>query len=186
MNEIWKDIKNFEDYQISNLGQIKCKRKLVIDKNGNKRIRKEKIKKCYIDRYGYLCTTLWYNKVNSKHFLVHRLVAKAFIPNPDNLPCINHKDENKLNNCVDNLEWCTIKYNNNYGTRKQKACEKQKEISKKRNYNFEKNPNSKLTNKQRIEIKRKYDLGITKTKLQKEYNVGRSCIDTALKFEGGE
>lgn len=47
----------------------------------------------------------------------HIWIAKAFIPNPDNLPCVNHKDENKLNNCADNLEWCTYKYNSNYGTR---------------------------------------------------------------------
>lgn len=56
----------------------------------------------------------------SKHFQVHRLVAQAYIPNPDNLPCVNHKDENKLNNCVNNLEWCTVAYNNNYGTRNKK------------------------------------------------------------------
>ena len=56
-----------------------------------------------------------------KSELVHRLVAKAFIPNPDNLPCINHKDEDKLNNCVDNLEWCDHKYNDNYGTRNKRV-----------------------------------------------------------------
>lgn len=62
--------------------------------------------------YGYL-----YFQNNKKYTLSHRFVAECFISNPDNLPCINHKDENKKNNCVDNLEWCDRKYNNNYGTR---------------------------------------------------------------------
>jgi hypothetical protein len=57
---------------------------------------------------------------------VHRLVAMAFIPNPDNLPQVNHKDENKCNNNVDNLEWCTAKYNSNYGTRSIRQSEKMK------------------------------------------------------------
>lgn len=56
-----------------------------------------------------------FNDKGSKRFWIHRLVANAFLPNPDNLPQVNHKDENPLNNCVDNLEWCTAKYNMNYG-----------------------------------------------------------------------
>jgi carboxypeptidase C (cathepsin A) len=68
---------------------------------------------------------LYKNNKGYKHFQIHRLVAMAFIPNPDNLPQINHKDENKANNRVDNLEWCTRKYNHNYGTINIRISQKQ-------------------------------------------------------------
>lgn len=79
------------------------------------RIQKERIRKCEVGSNGYLHVLLCKNGKYITHN-VHRLVAETFIPNPDNLPEINHKDENKENNCVDNLEWCTRKYNMNYGT----------------------------------------------------------------------
>ena len=67
---------------------------------------------------GYLTVELFSERGKSRRILVHRLVAMAFIPNPYNYPQVNHKDENKTNNNVDNLEWCTAKYNMNYGTGK--------------------------------------------------------------------
>lgn len=60
-----------------------------------------------------------------KRYYIHRLVAQTFIPNPDNLSQVNHKDENKQNNCVENLEWCDAKYNANYGTRNERVAKKQ-------------------------------------------------------------
>lgn len=68
-----------------------------------------------LNKFGYEVVGLYKDKKRKGH-MVHRLVAEAFINNPGNVPYINHKDENKLNNCVDNLEWCTAKYNTNYGT----------------------------------------------------------------------
>ena len=81
-----------------------------------------------------MLVNLYDEEGKSKKALVHRLVAEAFLENPENLPCINHKDENKLNNCVDNLEWCTIAYNNCYGDRLKRVSEANK-ISLKGNKN---------------------------------------------------
>ena len=109
MKEIWQDIKGYEGkYQISSLGRIKSlKRKNVTTTH---------IIKPRLDKNGYLLINLSMNN-HKNTFKVHRLVAETFIPNPDNLPCVNHKDENKTNNKITNLEWCTVKYNNAYNNR---------------------------------------------------------------------
>lgn len=96
MQEIWKDIINFPNYQISNLGNV------YSEKN-------YKIRKSFVTN-GYLTIYLFKNGKRYRK-KIHRLVAEAFIPNPNNLPIINHIDGNKLNNIVSNLEWCTSKQN---------------------------------------------------------------------------
>lgn len=110
--EEWKPICGYEGlYEVSNLGKVKS-----LNYNNTKQ---EKILSQVKKDNGYLYVNL-YQKGNSKNFRVHRLVANAFIDNPSNLPCVNHKDENKENNQVYNLEWCTHKYNTNYGTTQQR------------------------------------------------------------------
>ena len=121
MQEIWKDIPNFEGlYQISNYGRVKTLEKYVSSgiKNNNQVRRKSKLLKQY-NKQGYLQVSLSKNH-RRYYFNVQRLVAIAFIPNPNNLPQVNHIDENPLNNNVENLEWCTAKYNCNYGSRNSK------------------------------------------------------------------
>lgn len=123
MKEIWVDIKGCEGlYQVSNFGNVKSLSRYVrtSDKLGGRRKKKETLLSLDVCKNGYLRVSI--NKGGSrKHFLVHRLVAEAFIPNPQNLPQVNHKDENKANNRVDNLEWCDAKYNSNYGERTRKS-----------------------------------------------------------------
>lgn len=115
MKEIWKNIAGFEGlYQVSDLGRVKSLPRKV-RRNTGYQITKEQILKPWKSRDGYLYTYL-YKDGKVAHKRIHRLAAEAFISNPHNYPQVNHKDENKTNNCVDNLEWCTAKYNTNYGT----------------------------------------------------------------------
>ena len=122
--EYWKPVVGYEGlYEVSNWGRVKSLKRLVKTHNkwGECYITiNEKILKKRIDKYGYERVML-YKHGKSKLKQVHRLVAEVFIDNPDNLPCVNHKDENKLNNNVDNLEWCTHEYNINYGTRTERC-----------------------------------------------------------------
>ena len=111
--EIWKDIIGYEGlYQVSNYGNVKS---LNYNKTG-----KEKILKPQITKDGY-CRVLFSHNNKHKQHSVHRLVCTAFIPNPNNYPCVNHKSEDKTDNRVENLEWCTIAFNNSYGTRLEKV-----------------------------------------------------------------
>lgn len=105
--EIWKDIKGYEGlYQASNFGRIKRLEALLPDKNGNKHYSPEKILKPWKHKSGYQLIGL--NKYGCrKAKLIHRIIAEAFIENPHDKPQINHKDGDKTNNCVSNLEWVT-------------------------------------------------------------------------------
>lgn len=126
--EEWRDISGYEEfYKISSFGRIIAKPRWreYVDKNGNK------VSKYFdyrwiepkSDKNEYRSVSLCDGEGNSKSYFIHRLVAMTFIPNPDNLPIVNHKDENKSNNRADNLEWCTHQYNLTYGTAQQRKAE---------------------------------------------------------------
>lgn len=107
--EVWKDIKGYEGlYQISNFGRVKSLPRMMKNRKCE-----EIIKTPSVLPKGYLKVSLCRNG-KTKYCFIHRLVAEAFIPNPDNLPCVNHKDCNTSNNNVHNLEWVTYKENNSY------------------------------------------------------------------------
>ena len=106
---MWKQTQINPKYEVNEIGEVRT-------------IATGFIKKQRTDRYGYKVVALNCGNGKQKFVTVHRLVAQAFVPNPDNLPCVNHKDENKTNNNADNLEWCTVAYNNRYGTHIEKCA----------------------------------------------------------------
>lgn len=164
--EIWKDIPGYEGYyQVSNCGRVKSLDRVKCDG-----IRmKGRIKKTHYDDCGYELIQL--RKDGSyKHLSIHRLVASAFIPNPDNLPQVNHKDEVRNHNTVDNLEWCTVEYNQNYGHRKKRASINSTGVN---------NSRAKLTEKDVLEIRKTYipgDKKYCKRALARKYNVSYETI----------
>lgn len=114
--EIWKPIKGYEGhYEVSNMGRVRSYKN---NKYGLSTIPKD-LKPTKM-KIGYLFVTL---SKDGKHKMkkIHRLVAEAFIPNPEGLPCVNHRDEVKTNNTISNLEWCTQKYNLEYSNIYEKA-----------------------------------------------------------------
>lgn len=153
--EVWKTIQNYGGlYQVSNTGKV--------------RDLKNHIKPVYKNNKGYECLSLYYNG-KTYHPTVHRLVAKAFIPNPNNYDQINHKDCNKENNSVENLEWCNQRYNYDEGM-------KTFQYSKNEEHYF-----AKLKNSDIPIIYELYKLGFTRATVVKIFNVRPSSLEAIEK-----
>lgn len=173
MTEVWKDIPGYEGiYQASTLGRIRSLNRT--DCTG--RSRDGWVMSCIRNRDGYYSIKLS-KQGKGISYLVHRLVAMTFIPNDENLPLINHKDENPSNNCVANLEWCDYKYNANYG--------KMTHEFRSRNVSRENHPRRKLSQKQVDEIRYKNQNRTSRSitaQLAKEYGVGVTQIRNIISY----
>lgn len=163
--EIWKDINGYVGlYQISNFGNVKSLSRYRIWRNEFKLL-KEKTLKAALNGRGYLMVILSKNK-KRENLIIHRLVAEAFIPNTNNLPQVNHRNGIKTDNRVENLEWCTSKENNIHARK-----------IKLNNCYGENCVNSKLLEKQILEIREKYlTEKISQRKLGDKYNVTHKTI----------
>lgn len=161
--EIWKSITGFEGlYLISNRGNIKSLARVVDRGDKGSYLRNEKDLSLSLNKDGYIKVCLQKEGVRT-HTNVHILVAKEFIPNPEDLPEVNHKDGNKSNNIISNLEWCTKKFNRQhaYDTGLQKAPKGVKHYK------------AKLSKKEVIEIRKSKEKGVV---LAKAYNVSPQTI----------
>lgn len=168
MEEIWKVITNYNGlYKVSNMGRIKvASRKIPCGRSNKTFIYKEKILTQSHTKQNYLRVYLNAPSSKRKMHLVHRLVAKNFIPNPKNKPQVNHKNGIKTDNRVENLEWVTDQENKNHAVVNNLTLSGEKHLS------------AKLTWKEVLEIRKKYKRYIyTIPMLAKEYNVGVSAID---------
>ena len=170
--EIWKDVKGYEGfYQVSNLGRVRSLERDVYHPRGNViRHMEEKILVQNIGKLGYAYVNLSLNG-KMKTIKTHRLVAEAFIPNPENKPQVNHKDEVKNNNVVDNLEWCDAQYNALYGTR----IERQKQTYKD---NYKNGKNKAVKKVFCVELNKTFDCI---TSAQEELGIWRSAIAKVCK-----
>ena len=170
--EIWKDIKGYEGfYQVSDCGRIKSLARDIYYQNGIVHRTKEKILVPVLDKDGYQYVNLSKNG-KRKVMTIHRLVAMAFIPNPENKSQINHKNEVKTNNVVENLEWCEAGYNINYGTRTSRA------IQNRRSYKLGDNPSAKPVFC--VELNKKFDCAKS---AQEELGIDRSCVGRVCRGE---
>lgn len=170
IEEIWKDIPGFEGwYQVSNTGKVKSLDRHIEDGRLIKGITLSQ----YSTSQGYKRVALCKSGKHYKKF-VHRLVAEAFVPNPNNFPVINHIDENPENNVCTNIEWCSVKYNVNFGTRAEKFSEKT---------HGELHYGHKLTEKEVRQIKKEYKKGVKgfgTESLASKYGVHRMTIKAIL------
>lgn len=122
--EEWRPVKGYEGlYEVSSFGRVRSVDRNVRYVNGNIHHRKGKFLSQYIRPDGYVQIEISKDN-NKRQVTAHRLVAEAFIPNPDNLPQVNHRNEDKTANYPDNMEWCNSKYNNNFGTKPQRISKK--------------------------------------------------------------
>lgn len=170
-DEIWKEVDGYDgNFHVSSFGRIKSLKRHVFS-GGKNRLRKERIICATLHRDGYIKCTIQSNG-NRKTYMVHRLVAKTFIPNPENKPQINHKNGVKSDNTVENLEWCNASENgiHSYKLGLSKAT------------HGELNWKSKLTKLQVIEIRNKYTGKHGEiVKMSREYNISASQIRRIVK-----
>jgi hypothetical protein len=166
INEIWKEVELNSRYEISTLGNIRTKEMVLLGRNRHRTIKSHNIK-VHFDSDGYLTMTRYEKHKNIKSH-IHRMMAIVFISNPLNLPQVNHKDGNKSNNSLNNLEWCSASDNVKHSFLLGLGV------------TGEKHHNSKLSTIEVLEIRKLFKEGKTRKELVDKYKVSRSNIERII------
>lgn len=168
MKEVWLDIAQFEGvYKVSSLGRIMSMSRKLTD---GRHIKSKILNPKSSGNHGYLVVNLKNGNICRLAVPVHRLVAETFISNPDNLPEVNHKDGNKLNNCVDNLEWCSYKDNLVHALKNNLMAPHLYAMY------GEKHPGHKITDAQVEEIRYLHSQGVKSSELARQYNLSKTHV----------
>lgn len=166
MNEIWKPVAGYEGiYEVSSLGRVRSLDREVANRWGTTRSVPGTIRTIAVKREGY-CFVNLFRKQRAKPMYVHRLVAIAFLPNPDRLPQVNHIDGDKANNRADNLEWCNASHN----------CQHAVDSGLYETWRGEQTTMAKLTEADVVEIRRRHANGAKQKHLAREYGVRPGTI----------
>lgn len=166
MHEVWKPVLGYEGvYEVSNLGRVRSLDRQVANRWGTTRSVPGTIRTIAVKREGY-CFVNLFCKQRAKPMYVHRLVALAFLPNPEGLPQVNHLDGDKSNNRVDNLEWCDASQN----------CQHAVDQQLYESVRGEDSPSSKLTESDVIRIRQLHSDGMLQKDIAARFGVGRKAI----------
>lgn len=195
--EVWKPVPGYEGlYEASSHGRIRSIERFVYHRRwGRFQKRKSVILKPAVSSRGYYTVVFGINGTR-KAYAVHRIIAETFLPNPNNLPVVNHKDEDKTNNAVSNLEWCTQKYNINYGNGLKRRATAQSISKKGKHYSprTEFKPGNALPSKMRpilcVETGVLYrsmkdackDCNVSRSTILKSYKTGKTIKGLTFKF----
>lgn len=173
MDEVWKPVVGYEgEYEVSDIGRVRSVARPVRNRWGTETIRSSKLRAIGVKREGYRFVNL-FRKQHGKPMYVHRLVAMAFLPNPNDYPQVNHLDGDKSNNRSSNLEWCTGSVNCRHAINENLYDQARGEST----------PMAKVTERDVLEMRRLWRAGIMQKDIAEKFGVGRKAVTKIVNYQ---